>query len=599
MNTDNKFTPQTISGSEMIFSIPLYQRLFSWKTREVLKLLSDMKEHFANSEVVDSPYYLGMLTCIKRESGFDLIDGQQRMTVMILLAIAFKDKDLRWGNFLKDGDRLNFVARPEDKEYLLGKIKGTGGESYININMEEGLSTINSYLNTTFNNEEENLLYIDNIYRRLTFFLSYLPESYKNQPSSLNKYFEAMNAQGKGLEQHEILKVQLMRQMKNQEKLTRIWNIVSVMEKPIIPKTEDMDIASYRNMYVRAIDACRSGNYECALNECRQAMEERENQETIDVIKPEKINFTSRIREDSEDSILSYPEFLLLILDICTQPKEVSEFYKPDKLLERFEDLNDKLDIEGFYNKLLHYRLLLDYYVVRREFREGQGVYILAFADSEDTTDCLRQFQSMLYVSTNAFYFWLKPFLMKLFNGELKGSSSMLSYLKQLDNKRHLTVPDKEHLAYGNVDRYWFWRLDYYLWEQRSKMFNDIEQRNVVSPYVFRENRSIEHFHPQNESHNDNWSRTSVDSFGNLAMISQSFNSQQSNDHLQVKFARIEEQINNRSLQSIKMYVMCIKAGFDYKKWTEQLAQEHEEEMVKLLKESYTDIFVDEIAEKR
>ena len=79
-----------------------------------------------------------------------------------------------------------------------------------------------------------------------------------------------------------------------------------------------------------------------------------------------------------------------------------------------------------------------------------------------------------------------------------------------------------------------FWRLDYYLWEQRSTFFNEEEQK-IVEHYVFRRNRSIEHLHPQDESHNEEWEEEAVHSFGNLAMISQSFNSQQSNDHIQIK----------------------------------------------------------------
>ena len=62
----------------------------------------------------------------------------------------------------------------------------------------------------------------------------------------------------------------------------------------------------------------------------------------------------------------------------------------------------------------------------------------------------------------------------------------------------------------------------------------------IVKDYVFKANRSIEHVHPQNQDHNSEWGEDAVNSFGNLALISQSFNSQQSNDSVKVKFARIE-----------------------------------------------------------
>jgi len=90
---NNKFTPKDID--EQIFSIPLYQRLFAWTPKEVKKLLSDLKEHFESKQFQKNSkkkkaYYLGMLTAIKQEGKIDLIDGQQRFTVLILMAIAFK-----------------------------------------------------------------------------------------------------------------------------------------------------------------------------------------------------------------------------------------------------------------------------------------------------------------------------------------------------------------------------------------------------------------------------------------------------------------------------------------------------------------------------
>ena len=114
--------------------------------------------------------------------------------------------------------------------------------------------------------------------------------------------------------------------------------------------------------------------------------------------------------------------------------------------------------------------------------------------------------------------------------------------------------------------------------------------KNVVERYVFRENRSIEHLHPQDQSHNEQWPENDVNSFGNLAMISQSFNSTQSNDHIQVKFARIQEQIGNKALQSIKLLKMCMDAKFEHANWTPGLAEQHEKEMIDILSKDIQNI---------
>ena len=120
------------------------------------------------------------------------------------------------------------------------------------------------------------------------------------------------------------------------------------------------------------------------------------------------------------------------------------------------------------------------------------------------------------------------------------------------------------------------------------ELFNNEKDRKAVDEYVFRTNRSIEHLHPQNESYNELW-ENGVNGFGNLAMISQSFNSQQSNDNVRVKFARIHEQIDNKSLQSIKMLMMYRKADKDESKWSEELAKEHGDEMCEILEQSFED----------
>lgn len=79
-----------------------------------------------------------------------------------------------------------------------------------------------------------------------------------------------------------------------------------------------------------------------------------------------------------------------------------------------------------------------------------------------------------------------------------------------------------------------------------------------------------------------------MNSFGNLSLISASFNSTQSNDEVNVKFARIKSQIdrNEGTLDSIKLLVMRHDADGDELKWKEELVSRHGARMIKLLKSS-------------
>lgn len=144
MNT-HRYTPKLIVEDQehLRFNIPLYQRLFAWGEGQVKGLLLDLKEHFASTGDAD-PYYLGMLSCIGKGNRYDLIDGQQRFTVMILLAIVLRVYDSRWNDFLDRGRRLNFVARPKDSEYLLAAIESvTDHVADPNERMASGINVIN------------------------------------------------------------------------------------------------------------------------------------------------------------------------------------------------------------------------------------------------------------------------------------------------------------------------------------------------------------------------------------------------------------------------------------------------------------------------
>lgn len=86
-NESYRITPDSIVCKNILFCIPLYQRLFAWRMQEVKQLMEDFHIHFTKSQ--GKPYYIGMITVVRHDDRLDLIDGQQRTTVMMLLAIGF------------------------------------------------------------------------------------------------------------------------------------------------------------------------------------------------------------------------------------------------------------------------------------------------------------------------------------------------------------------------------------------------------------------------------------------------------------------------------------------------------------------------------
>lgn len=538
MNT-YRYTPEKIVEEKLIFSIPLYQRLFSWGEEQVKGLLYDLKNHFDPDLDNGTPYYLGMLSCIKSGNHYDLIDGQQRFTVMILLAIVLRNYYEKWNGFLDGGKRLRFMSRTKDNEYLTAVINRQVEILDPNRKMEDGKKIIFDFMVSQFSSDDMRESFAKSAYTRMSFFFSELPLSYASNPASLNKYFEAMNAGGKGLEQHEILKVKLMRGEENKVHLTQIWNAVCDLNRPVIKRNEKDLEEGYRSKYMQAIELCRNHRFNEAFELCESSYDTEDNNEIGD-IEAKQQDFRQSFIETGERSFITFPEFLMMVIDIYLNLSGSYSFYRKE-LLKIYEShpIPDKQD---FYNQLLFYRLLLDYYIVYKEGDENTNKYDIVFKEGA-SAEALKQYQSMLYVSQSPFYNWLKPVLERLHNETVRDTDELLLWIKEIDNSLHPLPRDVNEMTYDNgIDRYWFWRLDYYLWERKEDYFKTEEEKQIVEEYVFRANRSIEHLHPQHQENNDIWSDDDIHSFGNLAMISQSFNSQQSDDPVTVKFARIKDQ---------------------------------------------------------
>ncbi len=586
MNT-YRYTPEKIVEEKLIFSIPLYQRLFSWGEEQVKGLLYDLKNHFDPDLDNGTPYYLGMLSCIKSGNHYDLIDGQQRFTVMILLAIVLRNYYEKWNGFLDGGKRLRFMSRTKDNEYLTAVINRQVEILDPNRKMEDGKKIIFDFMVSQFSSDDMRESFAKSAYTRMSFFFSELPLSYASNPASLNKYFEAMNAGGKGLEQHEILKVKLMQGEENKVHLTQIWNAVCDLNRPVIKRNEKDLEEGYRSKYMQAIELCRNHRFNEAFELCESSYDTEDNNEIGD-IEAKQQDFRQSFIETGERSFITFPEFLMMVIDIYLNLSGSYSFYRKE-LLKIYEShpIPDKQD---FYNQLLFYRLLLDYYIVYKEGDENTNKYDIVFKEGA-SAEALKQYQSMLYVSQSPFYNWLKPVLERLHNETVQDTDELLLWIKEIDNSLHPLPRDVNEMTYDNgIDRYWFWRLDYYLWERKEDYFKTEEEKQIVEEYVFRANRSIEHLHPQHQENNDIWGDDDIHSFGNLAMISQSFNSQQSDDPVTVKFARIKDQAHNHTLQSIKMYLMYLDAEKSPLGWKVDIKNKHQDKMYDLLKKSYPDV---------
>ena len=597
-----KYTPQTIADKNLYFSIPIYQRLFEWKVENVQTLLADLHSAFNKGA---AEYYIGMLTAT--EDNYDLVDGQQRFTVMMLLGCVLQNYDERWLSFLYGARaRIHFSSRPNDESELMELIvaKGNKPNTQLRSNMEIAIDVIERYFKKL--DISEQIGFSSYIYEHMCFFISYLPSKYKAQ--DLNKYFERMNSSGKNLEQHEILKVKLLSKLSGDiNKYMQLWNRISDVDSLLIFKREkesEEDLYHRKNMAFYAdLDSIISPDCHIinGLNN-----EETHEIQSISEIPPSSIEPSQRIRTDRDlRCAFRFPQLLLQALywmrngDVVGS---IEDFFNTHRLLETFNEnlpyegnSANEIDIRRYLQTLLHCRLAMDICFIR-PMEYGYSLD-MGVPDEDKDKKKLLMLESMLYVSAsnNTNYKWFK-WLMDSVNNHhgIPSAGVLFTELKHKDDEEHIEWPSLDMLSYKNDIRYWFWRLDFYIWINRERIFADNSRiQSVAEKYVFIRNRSLEHIAPQtpmsissmvwNETEEDEKLR---DSFGNLVMISQGLNSSLQNESYEVKRAHVEAYCSGSktgSIESLKLLVVYSK----YKEWNKDTIIEHNEEMYQWLIDSY------------
>ena len=602
---NNKYTPELVCKESITYNIPIYQRLFTWDKENVKQLLDDLRDQFLKSS--DSPYYIGMLT----KHGNDLVDGQQRFTVLSLMASVFQKEYSPWTNMK---GKLFLSARKDDADYLESLFSNSPRADVENKKMFQGRNAILEWINE---NKKINIdKYAEYVFKKCTFFIASLPSDYRAQ--DLNKYFEAMNSTGKNLESHEIVKVvrYLKSMTSDQDLYNSIWNVVADIDKPLIRKRtyERETEEKFRNRYRSAIYSFDDLFPErIDINDFNRTEDNLKGDDlTIRQLEANGNNPDVRRQDryygEGYHSMLTFPEFFLLILYILLPEEEqkdvnVNEFFDTHKLQTTVDTYTDKwmeTDWQIFGRKMLRYRLIFDYFVIRIPNSET-GDYNLDYSEDVEgmiDSSVLTQIQSMLYVdsSSKTYYRWVVPFLLFLSENEDASSMEIFNELQKIDNgiDEHSAsfLDDESSYSFGGRRTVYFLRrLDFYLWLDNHLLKNTNDERyTVINNFRFKRGiNSQEHLHPQHDEGRDGYEKWGEDKnkFGNLFLISSSFNLSQSDDTINTKFGRIKDQIKYSRIESIKLYYIWDLCNEEEKEWTIDNMKKHQKEMIQRLVNSY------------
>ena len=96
MNNTDIFKPDNLTISDIfsftgIYTIPNYQRQYTWDDENLEELWDDLYESYSSG--IDKCYFLGSIVVVDRKNGeHELVDGQQRITtLMIMLNVLHKN----------------------------------------------------------------------------------------------------------------------------------------------------------------------------------------------------------------------------------------------------------------------------------------------------------------------------------------------------------------------------------------------------------------------------------------------------------------------------------------------------------------------------
>lgn len=133
-----------IFGNDFVFSIPLYQRPYSWQVEQAGELLDDLLGFVGNgSQAIDelNPYFLGSIVIIKEDHRPDaeVVDGQQRLTTLTILLSAIRSSlpaelasglteyIYEKGNAIEEtADRFRLTLRERDADFFRTYIQKEG-----------------------------------------------------------------------------------------------------------------------------------------------------------------------------------------------------------------------------------------------------------------------------------------------------------------------------------------------------------------------------------------------------------------------------------------------------------------------------------------
>lgn len=583
------------------YVIPLYQRYLAWGEEQVNQLIQDIYESYKRD--VSSNYFVGNLILLQRFDGrFEVIDGQQRLTVLTILARLF-DPSRTHAN-------LEFDSRPEVADYLAGFYKDP--EAVKAVNVPGNYSGIARWAKTTVLTEGG--LSLDEAFEDRNFISYFFDNVFlvrieMPQDTDVARYFEIMNNRGQQLQKHEILKARLLEKLNENMRITfgRLWDTASQMDRYIqqLFNSDERKLLfgdNYDRIYsvkfyreqIRQWDNNSASGKKMTLNEILSTGVSEPASETVE-------NGEDR----NQHAILDFPNFLMHVLRLCYgsfyQKTTGEELPLNEKyLLDVTDILKEQIDAEDFILNLFRFRVIFDRYVVQQKDRgEGEDAfewilrkpqksvngkedeklyYVRTFGDdSEHIIKAL----SMLQVTfrTRIYKRWLQNILSWFSGTNGMNAEQYLNKLNKLilEEYDNLNLAIEQNSLYSEGTRTPHFLLnfiDYLYYCSALEKGGDQE----LTRFEFRYRNSVEHHQPVSQPGD---ASEVIDCLGNLCLVNKSMNSRM-NDANPIGKAT-DYQYDDLPPKRRIMY----RTTRQCQNWTKQQILDHYRDLVRLLNERH------------
>lgn len=514
------------------YQIPLYQRNFSWTYNEISQLIIDILDSIKDRR---ESYFIGTIVVNKEKNSnsnteyFSIIDGQQRLTALILTTLALQNFYINKNVKCLTEINLKFAARENYDKLMLNYLENKEDNELPDCELKRGYEDIRSALNEQLGSDNYSHIDANSFYNYLLnnakVFINEMPQSL-----DVNLYFERFNSRGEQLEYHEIIKTELMQKLISDgdktiaNKFAKIWDSCSQFETPCINFFKKKIKSSHDDEEREKVFNCiyteyqpgkLSWNYGFDLNNIFDKMEVNvENKKSIiDTILNTNIEKTA-IKDNNDDysykyrCIVNYNTFLFYVLYITDGINSYDyEFQLDDKkLLTKFKSsTRDSEWIKRFASNLLKLKFIFDNLIIRSSLetrsnrnegewflqkayrtdqnsKAGGHLYVQTKYDKnsfESNNKNILMIQSMFAVTFTAYKDtkWLFNTLNFLFDNVERINSDSFSnefyiFLENLSRdyaKERLfsnKIFDKDKLRYdNNVPVYAFNLTDYILWK--------------------------------------------------------------------------------------------------------------------------------------